>query len=194
MSSVLIFIFTGGGSDGNRRGLLANQFTLEGPVKSDIFNGGRTVSSSNAGGWASQIWVPDTVQAAGRNLSAWDLASFGHKIVIDGNPIPKDGIDICFTIGTEVRKGVETQFAGRITATAYQCYTGDSTTATASPDATASFAISSEERIAGYCGNLLVQPTSWDGDCDIYVVLSLEVTDSIGIGYAFCTYGMAWDT
>ena len=91
-------------------------------------------------------------------------------------------------------QGVESSFQGRITATAYQCYTGDGTQAPCSIDATASFTISSSERVMGYCGNLFVQPTKWDGDCDIYVVLTLEITNSVGIGYAFVTYGMAWDT
>ena len=175
--------------------ILANQFTVEGPVDGQFFNGGSGVGSNSAGGWASQGWVADSVVAAGRNLTAGDLAKFGHKIPITRTGL-KDSITICFAVAAYASKS-NVLFEGSIGAAVYQCYTGRTEAepvglASGGTSAGQEIQINQEETL-GFCGSFTLQPTKWDSQCDIYVVLSLYANKVQNVNYLYTTYAMSYD-
>ena len=165
-----------------------NQFTIEGPTRGALYSGGKALNATGVGGWASEQWVSHSI-AKFSALDAADLAAFGHVIYDDGDTAAKDTIDICFMIGMHESKSTRS-IDVTLHAAAYQCNTGDSTLANCGTASSSKLTLSTEARRHGACGTLTLQPSKWDGDCDIRVVLWLECNDQTGMGYLYCSYTM----
>ena len=108
----------------------------------------------------------------------------------------KDGVTICYSIGTYRGKS-SILFSGSIIGAIYRCQTGSESyppQALGSGGTTngANFELNQEEDKLGVCGSFDLQPVSWEDPCQYYVVLSVFANKVANVGYAYVSYGMSY--